>query len=87
MEVKYHMNPAEGFLPGGQHAVVQGIRGVEQAGQIMEDELGIGGCENSDYRQAGCLSLGAHDGQMGAYQAIEERGFSRVGGAGKGDVT
>ena len=62
------------------------VAGIEQAGQIVEDVLGVALGAEAGHRQAGGLGLGAHDGEVLADEGVEERGLADVGGAGEGDV-
>ena len=59
--------------------------GLEEAGRVGEDDLGIVGGVDADDAVAGGLGLGARDAELLADDAIEERGFAGVGFSDDGD--
>jgi hypothetical protein len=75
------------LLQGGQaHPGLHQVAGFEQAGEIVEDKLGIAfGAEADDWEPGG-LRLGADDGQVLADEGVEEGGLAHVGDAGEGDM-
>ena len=68
------------------HAGLHEIGGLKQSGQVVEDVLDVAVGPEADHRQPGGLSLGAHDGEMGADERVQQRGLADVGRAGEGDM-
>ena len=61
-------------------------RGLQEAREVVEDELGVAGGAEPDDGEPGGLGLGAHDGQVFPDQGVEEGGLADVGDAGEGDM-
>ena len=85
MQVQDDVGARQHVAGGGEHAGLEGVGRVEQAGQVVEDVLGVAVGAETDDRQAGRLGLGAHDGQVLADEGIQEAGLADVGVAGEGD--
>lgn len=87
MQVEDEVHPSELLLGEPPHALVEGVFRVEQAGEVVEDQLAVGGAVEAHHGQSGGLGLGADDGQVGADEAVEEGGLAGIGASGEGDVT
>ncbi len=55
--------------------------GLEDAGGVDEDDLAFGAMDDAVVRVSGGLRLGRDDGDLGADEGVEERGFANVGAA------
>ncbi len=69
------------------HPLLKQVRGIEQAGQVMEDVLGLTFGPDAGDRKPGGLGLGAYDGKVLADKRVQQRGFADIRRAGKGDMT
>ena len=68
------------------HALLHEVAGVEESGEIVPDVLDVAVGAKADGGQSRRLGLGAHDGEVDADEAVQERGLADVGCAGEGDV-
>ena len=68
------------------HALLHEVAGIEEPGEIVPDVLGVALGAKAHDGEPRRLGLGAHDGEVDADEAVQERGLADVGGAGEGDV-
>ena len=86
MEVENEIHALERVQCEGPHPGLHQIAGLEQAGEVVEHVLDVTVGAEADHGQPGRLGLGAHDGEVGTDEGIEERGLADVGRAGERDV-
>ena len=68
-----HVDLTESGLGRGPHPGMKEVLRVEQAGQIVEDELGFGFGQQTDDGEPGGLGLGADNREMGTGQPALRR--------------
>src|ERR1700691_1852278 len=76
---------AESAAHGVDHALGQERIGLMDAGGVEEDDLGIRKGEHALDGRAGGLGLVGDDGDLGADDLVQQRGFTGVGAAENGN--
>jgi len=86
MKMKHKVHFSRGFQGDLAHPGLKQVTRLQEAGQIMKDELGVGLSPNPGDWEPSCLRLGADQGQVLPHEGIQEGGLADIGGAGEGDV-
>ena len=84
-EVDDDVGVEDGADGGAAHGVLERVLGIEEAGRVDEDHLGVAVGEEAEDAGARGLGLGADDGELLADEPVEEGGLAGVGGSGDGD--
>ncbi len=84
--MQHQIGRVQGLQRRRPHAVLQEVGGLEQAWEVVKDELGIALGAEPDHRQAGGLGLRRDNRKMLSDQGIQQGRLSHVGSPRKRDI-